>query len=262
MLPLLKYPRTTHLEGSRWQPGDEELDGVPYSLVAGRYLVVEEKLDGANSAVSFDEDAELWLQSRGHYLTGGGRERHFALLKTWAQVHRQALWERLGRRYVMYGEWLYAKHTIFYDQLPHYFLEFDVYDRETGTFLDTAARRALLEGGPVRSVPVLWEGHAAAENRLPAMVKHSLYKSERHRERLREIAAELGLDPVRSEKETDPSDLSEGLYLKLESEGTVRSRFKFVRASFLTSVANSESHWLERPILPNQLAPEVDLFAC
>ena len=36
--------------------------------------MVEEKIDGANSAVSFDGDGGLLLQSRGHYLTGGYRE--------------------------------------------------------------------------------------------------------------------------------------------------------------------------------------------
>ncbi len=55
----------------------------------------------------------------------------------------------------MYGEWLYARHTIPYDQLPHYFLEFDILDRETGMFLSTDRRHALLAGSPVRSVPVL-----------------------------------------------------------------------------------------------------------
>lgn len=47
----------------------------------------------------------------------------------------------LGARYVMYGEWLYAKHTVYYDMLPHYFMEFDIYDKENGSFLGTAARR-------------------------------------------------------------------------------------------------------------------------
>jgi hypothetical protein len=37
-------------------------------------------------------------------------------------------------------------------------------------------------------------------------------------------------------------------------------RYKFVRASFLTSVVESGSHWLKRPIVPNQLRPGVDLF--
>src|SRR3712207_1380368 len=132
MQRLYKYPRTPHLSGSRLQPGDEGLPVRPLAELRGRRVVVEEKLDGANSAVSFGEDGRLLLQSRGHFLDGGPRERHFGLLKAWAGSVRGRLWEALGERHVMYGEWLYAKHTIFYDALPHYFFEFDVLDRLTG----------------------------------------------------------------------------------------------------------------------------------
>ncbi len=91
MQPLLKYPRTRHIEGSRLQPGDEDLAAVPSPSWRGRHLVIEEKLDGANAALSFDDDGCLLLQSRGHYLAGGPREKHFALLKTWASAHQSAL---------------------------------------------------------------------------------------------------------------------------------------------------------------------------
>ena len=37
-------------------------------------------------------------------------------------------------------------------------------------------------------------------------------------------------------------------------------RYKWVRASFLTSVVDSGSHWLKRPIIPNQLRAGVNLF--
>ena len=134
---LKKYPRTRHLAGSRLQPGDEDLSQIPFSQIAGKHLVVEEKCDGANSAISFDENGQLLLQSRGHYLTGGYRERHYDLMKQWASVHQDIFYEVLGTRYIMYGEWMYAKHTVFYDALPHYFLEFDIWDRETEGFLDT-----------------------------------------------------------------------------------------------------------------------------
>jgi hypothetical protein len=117
-----KYPRTPHLEGSRLQPGDEDVDCIPFREIQGRHLVVEEKIDGANAAISFADDGRLLLQSRGHYLTGGPRERQFAPLKQWAAAHQDALRERLGARYVLYGEWAYAKHTIYYDALPHHFL--------------------------------------------------------------------------------------------------------------------------------------------
>jgi hypothetical protein len=73
IMRLHKYPRTFHLQGSRLQPGDEDLDAAPWAEVVGRYLVAEEKMDGANSGLSFDRAGKLFLQSRGHFLTGGPR---------------------------------------------------------------------------------------------------------------------------------------------------------------------------------------------
>jgi hypothetical protein len=40
----------------------------------------------------------------------------------------------------------------------------------------------------------------------------------------------------------------------------VVGRYKWVRASFLDVVANQPTHWLERPIVANQLAPGTELF--
>ena len=61
------------------------------------------------------------------------------------------------------------------------------------------------------------------------------------------------------EKQTDPSDLAEGLYIKVEEDGRVVERFKYVRHDFLTTVLDSASHWQSRPILPNRLAPGIKL---
>jgi hypothetical protein len=252
---LHKYPRTHHLEGSRLQPGDHDLEQVPFSAIAGRHLVVEEKLDGANAALSFDEAGRPWLQSRGHFLTGGYRERHFAPFKQWAAEHSAALFERLGSRYTLYGEWLYAKHTIFYDLLPAWLMEFDVFDREQSEFLSTPRRRLLLEGLPVHSVPVLREGPAHKVEELSSLVARSLYKSDDWRMQLEEAARARGLEVERVLAETDASDEMEGLYIKLEEEGRVVGRYKWVRMSFLTTVIDSGSHWLSRPIVPNLVKP-------
>lgn len=104
MPPIRKYPRTPHLQGSKLQPGDEDLEQVPLRHLVGRSVVVEEKVDGANCAVSFTPDQELLLQSRGHYLEGGPREEQFGLLKTWASCFAAQFWELLSPRYIMYGE--------------------------------------------------------------------------------------------------------------------------------------------------------------
>jgi len=256
-----KYPRTHHLQGSRLQPGDEDLGSEPFTTLEGRHVVIEEKLDGANAAVSFDEEGKLLLQSRGHFLTGGGREKHFTLFKQWATAHTGALREILGSRYVLYGEWLFAKHTIFYDALPHYFLEFDVLDTNRNAFLGTQERRALLGASPVVPVPVLFSGTLPDPGAVPAYLGPSHYILPGHLERLREACARLGLDADRVLRETDPLTTMEGLYVKIEEEGIVQARYKFIRPSFLTTVLASESHWLNRPIVPNRLARGVDLFS-
>lgn len=261
---LRKYPRTQHIQGSRLQPGDEDMQAVPFGALRGQHLVVEEKIDGANAGLRF-VDGALQLQSRGHFLTGGPRERHFALFKQWAHCHGARLRDALGSRYVMFGEWVYAKHTIFYDALPHYFLEFDVLDLKTNDFLDTPSRRKLLLGLPVVSVPVLAAQRFSSLDALRSQLGRSLYKSPTWRDRLRQVAAEGesgrfgSVDRVIAE--TDGADEAEGLYIKHEEAGRVLGRYKFVRASFLTSVLDAGQHWLDRPIVQNRLREDVDIFA-
>lgn len=258
---IIKYPRTPHLQGSRLQPGDEDLSQRPFSDIAGKNVVLEEKIDGANSAISFTQKGELRLQSRGHFLTGGYRERHYDLLKQWAIVQQNKLYEVLGVRYIMYGEWMYAKHSIYYDMLPHYFMEFDVLDRQTSKFLDTPSRHEMLKNLPVCHVPVLASGKF---NNLDEVLKYlgdSKYISENHIKHLREDAEKLGLDADQICRETDASRTMEGIYIKIEKNGEVVNRMKFVRNTFLQTVEQSQTNWLDRPIIPNRIICKLsDLF--
>ncbi len=260
MEQIYKYPRTPHIQGSRLQPGDEDLQSIPFSNIASKYLVVEEKIDGANTAISFSPDGQMRLQSRGHYLTGGEREKHFNLFKQWAYSHSVTFWKVLGSRYILYGEWLYAKHTVFYDYLPHYFLEYDLLDWEQKEFLSTQRRHELLGGLPLVSVPVLFSGKLNSYKQLTQLLTQSHYIQPGHLERFRQVCEERGLDVERSLSQTDSSSLMEGLYIKVEEEGIVKERYKYVRASFLTTIRESDGHWLNRPIIPNLLRSDVDLF--
>lgn len=258
---LFKYPRTPHIEGSRKQSGDEDLDFVPFSEIKGRHVVVEEKIDGANCAISFSENGDLLLQSRGHYLTGGGREKHFNLLKQWANAHSSAFFDAIGDQHVVYGEWLYAKHTVFYDDLPHLFLEFDVLDKSSGKFLDTPSRAKLLSDLPICGAPVLFSGALSSLEELESLVGPSKFITSSNKETLETLCLQRGLDADKISSETDLSGTMEGLYIKVEEHGEVVSRLKHVRASFLQVILESDSHWLSRPIIPNQLRPTADIFA-
>jgi hypothetical protein len=158
MIDFIKYPRTPHLRGSKLQDGDHDLEQVDVASLGGGVLVWEEKIDGANAAFSFTSDGAPQLQSRGHLLQGGAREGQFSLFKAWVETHQAGFRQAITTRYVVFGEWCFVKHTVFYDRLPHYFLEFDVFDRKTGSFLSTPARRRLLEGLPIVPVPVVHKG--------------------------------------------------------------------------------------------------------
>ena len=71
--------------------------------------------------------------------------------------------------------------------------------------------------------------------------------------RVAATSTSFGSKPIRA--------IRPGLYLKHEDDGKVLGRYKWVRASFLSAVVDSGSHWLARRIVPNRLAPGVDLFA-
>jgi hypothetical protein len=260
MIKINKYPSTTHIEGSRHQLGDSK-DDRKIALLIGKDLTIEEKIDGANAGMRFDHSGELHLQSRGHFLTGGPRERHFSLFKTWANVHSARIWESIGDRFTIYGEWVFAKHTVYYDHLPAYFLEFDVLDNSDGRFLSTDARRELLFGLPIVPVPVIHRGPIKTVEALKKLVKPSLYRTTAWRNALAMATRMSGSRADMVEAQTDFSDLAEGLYIKSENARDVEDRLKFVRGDFLQTIQSSDSHWHDRPIIQNGLAPNVDLFA-
>lgn len=259
---LLKYPSTPHLEGSRLQPGDSKDTQLAYRELIGKYIVAEEKMDGANSGVSFSLDVQLRLQSRGHFLTGGSRERYFNMLKSWAAAHEEALFDALTDRYIMFGEWMYAKHSMFYDALPHYFLEFDLFDKKEEIFLSSKRRHELLKDYPIVSVPVLYAGVAPEKaSDITRLIGYSLGRTDGWRTALEATAQNRKLDVERVVSQTDSEDRTEGLYIKVEDDERVLARYKFVRSSFTQTIMDGEEHWQDRPIVPNGLKEGVDIFA-
>jgi len=259
---IYKYPRTRHLEGSRMQLGDEDLKSVCVGEILGKYLVLEEKVDGANCGISFGSDGKMYLQSRGHFLNGGYGEKQFDLFKLWASCFEDRLYQVLGDRYVMYGEWLYAKHTVFYDCLPHYFMEFDIYDKTEGKFFSTAKRWELLQECPfIHSVRVLEAGYYNSVEEIAGKIGPSLFISREPEVNFRRQCQKGGVNPEIAISQTDLTGIMEGIYLKVEEGDYVIDRLKYVRASFLNTILDSESHWASRPIVANRLAENVDLFS-
>ena len=160
----------------------------------------------------------------------------------------------------MYGEWMYSKHRVYYNRLPHYFIEFDIFDRESGEFLDTGRRNAMLSGSSIVSAPVLFEGELSDMKQLTSLIERSAYITDGHLLELREKAIAFGLDPEVILDETDKTCLVEGLYIKLEERGRVTGRLKYVRAGYTQARAISDGDWSNRKIIENGLADGLDFF--
>lgn len=130
-------------------PADEQ---VFYSSPRGRQqlVAIEEKVDGANLGISISqEDLTLCVQNRSHYINSK-THRQFSSLDSWLAEHSPALYDLLEPgRHVLFGEWVYAKHSIHYTHLPGYFLTFDLYDGKEGRFHSWRERNRRLEGSGI-----------------------------------------------------------------------------------------------------------------
>ncbi len=239
---FVKYPRTPHLFGSKGTDDDKHLnEAESVRLLADESLIVEEKVDGTNVGIHFAADGKMALQCRGHLITEGMHPQ-YDLFKQWAVVKRPTLEDTLLDQFILFGEWLYARHSIHYRQLPHYFFEFDIYDKEARAFLSLERRLACLEGTGITTVPVVHTGSCPRE-RLAALIGPSRFDSQFE-------------NPLT--RRTD--NLMEGLYLRTEAGGVVSRRAKFVRPEFVEKVKQSE-HWQHQALTPNQLQNGADLWA-
>ena len=257
---FISYPRTPHMQGSGLQTGDSDRDIIPLSWLNGRYITIEEKIDGCNSGFSFDEGCDGFLQSRGHYLDRSRsvyRERHFNHLKSWFSMHESDFLERLEDRYITFGEYMGAVHSVFYDALPHVFLEFDVWDRQESAFLSTRARRDLLKGLPIAPVPVLFEGVWSKGDELMDYVRPSLFQTTDWQNNLQRACSMVGDDFEKRLPRLFKGPMSEGLYIKVEDENHVTHRMKFVHPTFVQTILDANVHWQSQIFVPNLLGTPI-----
>jgi len=212
--------------------------------------------------VSFNDDGEILLQSRGHYLIGGDWPE-FNLFKTWANTFQTQLFDILENRYLMYGEWMAAFHSVYYDMLPHFFMEFDVYDKEREVFLDTPSRHVITEKceAKIESVRVITTDAFYTPEDLIACMGPSAFISATAIQELPYVAMKAGLTEGEIETILKLNDgTMEGLYIKWEEDGIVKDRYKYVRPDFVQTILDYGKHWTDRPTIPNRLAEGRDLF--
>lgn len=239
---FIKYPRTPHLFGSSGTDDDKHLcEAESKRFIADPSLIVEEKIDGTNVGIHFNEQGEMVLQCRGHYITEGMHPQ-YDLFKQWAAVKRHVLEQQLENRFILFGEWVYARHSVYYRRLSHYFFEFDIYDKRRQAFLNLKQRLLLLNGTGIQTVPVIHSGPLQKKS-LEELIGPSQFDSQFE-------------NPVTNQ--TD--NLMEGLYFRTEADGIVTGRAKFVRPEFVEKIKQS-THWQHQVMVPNGLADGVDIWS-
>lgn len=143
-----KYPRTPHFPFS---PGATNDDKVLKSMdhFIGRQVVITEKMDGENTTIYND-----FYHARS--LDSAHKSYH-----SWLLGFLPAIQYQMKPGFRICGEYLYAKHSIGYDNLKSYFYGFSVWNGKE--CLDWQNTQNEFQRLGIVSVPVLYVGEFDAD---------------------------------------------------------------------------------------------------
>lgn len=222
----VKHPRTPHLPGS---PGATSDDRILESLeqFRGKRVIMTEKMDGECTTLTRDTMHARSLDSRHHPS------------RDWVKSLWSGYWAMdIPEGWRVVGENLYARHSVSYDELPSYFLGFNLWEGMTCRSWDETVEWFSLIGAaggrPIQSVPVLYDG--LFDEKVIDRVWSELLAKDR--------AAAAG-GPVRQR---------EGYVVRVAGAFAYRDFAtnvgKFVRANHVTT----STHWLHEAITANGLS--------
>jgi atypical dual specificity phosphatase len=182
-------------------------------------------------AVSFP--GSFLVQNRSHYVTSTTSSQ-FRHLDSWLASHAAALRALLVAPglFTLFGEWLYARHSVAYSALPDYFLAFDLLHVPSGRFLSRVDFHCRLTQStilPVRSI--CCQAFSSVEEMVQLLETRSQYAD----------------------------GFVEGVYVRVDETAQapglpfahVAYQGKIVRPDF---IQNIEEHWSSRVMERNALA--------
>ncbi len=135
----------------------------------GDYIVVQEKIDGANFSIRYDEETDSVASfSRKNLLDFANNLRG---AWQWAQkLDKELVKEVLGNNLVLFGEWL-VSHTIAYpaDRYQNTYF-YDAFDIETMQYLEQDKVKDIVNRLGLIYVPVFYEGEFISWEHLKQFV--------------------------------------------------------------------------------------------
>lgn len=203
----MKYPRTPHLE---WSLGASDDDTWFNGDFSGKQIVVTEKLDGESSGLTNIVCHARSLDSKDH------PSRH------WLKRLHSEIKHEIPSNFKIFGENVFAKHSIFYNKLTTYFYVYSIWVDKMCLSWEETKEWASLFG--LKTVPVLYEG----------IWNETLVKS-----------CWTGRSVF--------GDQQEGYVVRVQ-DGFCYEQFnlhlaKMVRKNHI----QTDEHWLDKPVFPNCL---------
>lgn len=113
-----KYPRTYHFSFSEGASSDDKIHKND-NIFGDKEIVITEKMDGENTTVY--PDGTFHARS----LDSGHKQYHSYM----AGLVNTFFWN-IPEGYRICGEYMFAKHSIFYENLDSYFYVFGIYDKD------------------------------------------------------------------------------------------------------------------------------------
>lgn len=217
-----KFVKTPHIfDIGGGTKDDKLLNKEEYDTFFKEEVTICEKVDGAQMGFSIDENYKIVVQNRSHYVNSKTHSQ-FKILDKWIFDHSDSLYQILDEDTILFGEWLYAKHSVPYDKLPNYFLAFDLYSKSNKIFYNRKILEERLEGTNIIPVRVMYRGLLKNRKQLLNMIQEESEYAD-HR--------------------------VEGIYLKIYEGDFVKSRCKLVRDDFICG----NEHWNKGIIEKNKL---------
>lgn len=219
---FIKFPTTPYLltPDDLFSREDKVLSDKEAQVFFSERVLIEEKIDGANLGISFSSDGVIQLQNRGHYIAEPFVGQ-WKPLSEWIKHKIDKLFDLLLDRYIVFGEWCYIAHSVYYNSLPDWFIAFDIYDKQNESFLSSKYRNEMINQMALAQVPQLYNGHLSKES-IDNFIGQSAFGMQR----------------------------SEGLYFRVEDTHYLKYRAKYVRKDFSQSI---ETHWTKKVVNKNQL---------
>ena len=217
-----KFPRTRHIYNLGSATADDKVfNKQEYDAILREHVSITEKIDGAQLGFSLDENYAIRIQNRSHYITSKYHEQ-FKKIDKWLYDHSADLYEILDQNTILFGEWLYAKHSVSYNNLPNYFIAFDLYDKVNKKFYNREYMLNKLSGTNIVPVREMFNGSISGKRQLESLIQEqSLYSDQR----------------------------VEGVYIKTFDDMFTIDRCKLVRSDFICG----NEHWGKRKLEVNTL---------